>query len=217
MVSASGHDTGCSPLRQPALTHVSRQLRAEALPIYYGERIITHNLKIFSESWIDCVKSVEGMVDAFTGGPNSVPGPGTLQHVSRLQLDLDLQDSRVRIRLILSDSLEPDTSLLDDVGPNLGDLVRVGHLGLDWADATAVQAACEDPFVELVNQLIAKLHAPPATPDCDSPLSHLNILSQFYALRALRVLASACPRLTCSVFVCDMTLGEETKDFDEDE
>lgn len=201
MVSASGHDTGCSPLRQPALTHVSRQLRAETLPIYYGERIITH--KIFVDEWFDCVPSVHGMVDAFAGGPNNVPGPDTLQHISRLQLDMNIQFPMATIRLILSG---PDNSLLDDVGSKLRNLVRVGDPGLDWADATAVRAARNEAAAELRQQFLKELHGI-SSMETKYLVSGLDSVSQMSALLALCLFASACPRLTSSVFICDLTYG----------
>ena len=71
---------------QPAITRGSRQLRAEALPVYLKRPI---NLELESpEIPCDWVKSVKEVIDLY-GGKSGSPASGTLRHVTGVHLSFE--------------------------------------------------------------------------------------------------------------------------------
>lgn len=182
-------------LDQPAITRVNRQTRGEALPLYYGERV---GLLVKRSSSCEWVEAVQKITDAFTGGPKGLPGfSSTLRHVAGLELGFVTQDPALYIAGELTSG--PET-LMDEESDF--ETVTVGSPDMDWTDAAAVRAACFEAAIQLNHNLIDRLFD---DPDRDN----INIIAasdrddQRAALDAMCVVASACPRLTRSVCICD--------------
>ncbi|KAL1850657.1 hypothetical protein Daus18300_012868 [Diaporthe australafricana] len=169
---------------QPAITRVNRQLRAEALPLYYRSISVLLVQTEYSRDWVPFVQRV---VDAF----NSGPGSSTLQYLEGLQLDF-LARRSPGVHLEVDMVIDPDDLTICD-------RVRVGSPVLDWTDAAAVRAACDEAAIGLEDDLSERLLATEEDVEL-VPSSTMN--DRRAALDTLCIFASACPQLT-SVSICE--------------
>lgn len=193
---------------QPAITRVSKQLRAESLPVLFGGVAV---LSVTTGSSRDWVPYIQRMVDAFTGAPGRPPSSSTLRLLSGVQLDFQAEpDIYIKADLMLDP--EDLTSEQPDEPP---EWVAVGSPDLDWTDAAVVRAACDEAAIQLEHDLLRR-----TTPDEDHDwiVSSSGVHDHEAALDALRIFALACPHLT-SVCISDSskTDGYEFEDEDEDE
>lgn len=214
MVSDHGPWDKCT-LFQPALTLVNRQVRAEALPIYYGENTLTH--KVYTHSAEQWTGSVRKMITSFIGDTGSLPGPSSLRHLNNLNLMLkaDQLIPPVQIKIeMMSYALSPEERI-DEYKDEMKDpelwsrwdeirkRVRIGTTELNWTDHEAVRVAFNKATCRLGGNL-AEMEV-----FLDFELS--STTSDYRsALDVVRMLASACPRLTKSVFVRDCTEPERS-------
>ncbi|KAK2609420.1 hypothetical protein N8I77_002917 [Diaporthe amygdali] len=191
-------------LSQPALTLANRQVRAEALPVYYGENIILQKyVTNLSKNWTCFAREI---IDAFTGVPSSLPGSSSLGHITNLYLELSLSEFIFQMEVQMSSGeLIADTTTS---WPEWRNMVRVGTADLDWTDADAVRAACNQATVDLVANLDDELYRIFMVP--------MNGTVHQNTLNAVCVLASACPHLTRSVFIKDCTEVDWDDEFDDD-
>ncbi|KAK7715631.1 hypothetical protein SLS63_011387 [Diaporthe eres] len=176
---------------QPAITRVSSQLRAEALPLYFGE--VVHLVK--TESSRDWVPSIQRIVDNFTRGPGGQPGSSSLRLLNGIQLDF-MTPSGVHIEVDLV--TDPENLTVRAPG-DPSERVIVGSPDLDWTDAAAVGAACDEAALLLEEDLRG---GPLFAEEGVLLVQPSDIPDQRAALDALRIFALACPHLT-SVCICD--------------
>lgn len=171
---------------------MSSQLRAEALPLYYGGSVV---LLVETESSQNWVPSIQRIVDNFTRGPDGRPGPGSLRLLDGIQLDF-MTRSGVHIEVDLV--TDPENLTVRAPGDPC-ERVMVGSPDVDWADAAAVGAACDDAALLLEEGLMGgRLLAEEGV----LLVQPSDITDQRAALDALRIFALACPHLT-SVCICD--------------
>lgn len=184
------HDT--SQLEeQPAITRVCRQLRAEALPLWPGAMV---NL-IKTRSSRDWVPYIQRFVDAFTGGADGLPGSSTLRLLEHVELDF-MTPFGIHIEVDLVTDPE-DTTVFDPVDRDKR--VIVGSPGLDWTDAEAVRAACDEAACELADNLRGR----PLRDDLGLVLVQTSDVRDHKAvLDCVRMFTLACPQLT-SVCIYD--------------
>lgn len=178
---------------QPAITRVNRQLRAEALPIYFENPI---RLELES-SKIPCdwVKSVRKVINLY-GGKSGSPASGTLRHVTGVHLSFEATGkawSRRRGLIISVDMLSDPKGMMKRELCRFNGMrpVVIGKPGMDWTDATAVRAACNDAATRLENQL----KGISADRLNHEKIPHITA-DQRAALDVVCVLASACPWMT---------------------
>ncbi|KAK2614121.1 hypothetical protein N8I77_000975 [Diaporthe amygdali] len=135
----------CS-LAQPPLARVSRQLRAEAIPIFYGEndfviRIENHSIRpVFNQErrrGVDVAyKRYIAMFEAFSASGSDGPGTSCISHIKSILVTYDHyhhngDSSTIGFYLNYS---KP--------GPyELPDWVRICESVVDWADFTTVRTA----------------------------------------------------------------------------
>lgn len=172
---------------------MSRQLRAEALPLYYYAGSIV--LPVKAESSRDWLPSIQRIVDAFTGGPGGRTGSSTLQLLNGIQIDF-MTPSGVHVEVDLV--TDPDNLTVRAPGGPCKRVI-VGSSGLDWTDATAVRAACDEAAPLLEKDLRERTFL------AEPGIVHVqksDISDQRAALDALCIFALACPHLT-SVCICD--------------
>lgn len=181
---------------------MNRQLRAEALPIYYRENIINFDLKADTpQKWVDTAREI---IDAFGGSSSGFPGSSNFRYITYLHLEFHTD-----VRYLLAAKLiSADSPLEMNVDGDWRDLpaypthdVRVGRPGMDWRDDTAVRVACsvaaEILYGEVRRDVVSLLNVESA----------LTRLIQRSALAGICVFAAACPRLTGSVFIADFLRG----------
>lgn len=91
-------------LVQPPLTRTNRQIRSEALPIYYGNNEFV--LEILPESWkddTDCWANVIRMFREFKAGRTGGRGTGSLQSIRHLTYRIS-SESFLALEVILIDT-----------------------------------------------------------------------------------------------------------------
>lgn len=195
----NGLDNECIR-EQPAITRVNRQLRAESLPVFFAGGPV---LPITTESSQDWVPYIQRLVDAYTGGPGGPPGSSTLRHLRRVQIDF-LTGTGIHIEVDLA--IDPG-DLSERAPDDPSERVMVGSPALDWTDAAAVRAACDEAAVLLEEEedLMRRL-----TPDegLVDIVSSSDVDDRIAALDALCIFALACPHLT-SVCICDSSRTAE--------
>lgn len=187
---------------QPALTRVNRQIRAEALPIYYRENIINFDVKADTpQKWVDTAREI---IDAFGASSSGFPESSNFRYITYLHLEFHTD-----VRYLLAAKLiSADSPLEMNVDGDWRDLpaypthdVRVGRPGMDWRDDTAVRVACsvaaEILYGEVRHDVWSLLNEESA----------LTRLIQRSALAGICVFAAACPHLTGSVFIADFLRG----------
>ncbi|KAG8158246.1 hypothetical protein KVR01_012007 [Diaporthe batatas] len=180
---------------QPAITRVSRQLRAEALPICFEKPI---KLELQSSKVPgDWVKSVKKAIALYRGKSRS-RASGTLRHVTGVHLSFEAspQAWSQRPGLIISvDMLSNPKGMMrrQPCAFNGMTPVMIGKPGMDWTNASAVRAACDDAAVQLEKQVAKVL---PSRGAAQYEAIHRIAADQRAALDAVRVLASACPWMT---------------------
>lgn len=171
---------------QPAIARVNRQLRAEVLPLFYDE---TSAILVNRKSSQDWVTHIQRIVDAFTGSADSLPGSSNLRLLHDIQVNFTTPyGTHIEVELVE----EPG-----DMTPQTPDdpdrPVIVGSPGLDWTDAAAARAACD----EAATLLAERLRARPRTDNRGLVLVQTSDESDHRAaLDCARILALACPQLT---------------------
>lgn len=177
---------------QPAITRVNRQLRAEVLPLFYDYTLI-HLIQ--TKSSRDWVPYIQRMVDAFNGGADGQPGSSNLRLSYAIELDFTTPyGTHIEVELYTKPELMAPRA--PDDPDKRG---TVGGPGLDWTDAAAARAACD----EAATLLSEGLRARPFTDDLDLVLVQTSDESDHKAaLDCVRIMALACPHLT-SVSICD--------------
>jgi hypothetical protein len=202
-------------LFQPVLTIVSKQVRAETLPIYYGEN--TFFLAVHTYSTKRWTESVRKTISSFVGGSDNSPESSSLRYLKKLNLLLHADKQRippVQIKIEMTsdalsqgtgyaghDEYDPDEDELDELFPRLDQLrrrVRIGSPDMDWTDHEAVRAACDGTAGRLGAILTGMERL------MDFEMSSTTLDYQF-ALDVVRMLAAACPHLTKTVFIRDDT------------
>lgn len=194
-------------LSQPALTLVNRQVRAEALPIYYGENIILQ--MCVTTLWGNRTCFSRKIVDAFTGVPSSLPGSSSMGYITNLHLELWYNVLKSPIQMEVQMRSGELIAGATTSWPEWRNTVRVGTTDLDWTDADAVRVACN----KAADDLLAELD----DDEYRSTLAPVKGLAHEKALNAVCVLASACPQLTRSVFIKDCTKVDWDDEFNDDE
>ncbi|KAG8156520.1 hypothetical protein KVR01_013624 [Diaporthe batatas] len=184
---------------QPAITRVNRQVRTEALRIYYNYsafEVRTSN----SEEWVPFVQRV---LYAFNGGPRGLPGgsESTLQLLGALQVDFLTDDGEPQVRIEVELEHSPENAM--EIDPEYDcEAVVVGSPDLDWTDAAAAQAACDEAARKLANDITRR--TTPVDDEEDLELFAASTPADHRAaLDATRLLALACPFLRPSVCICD--------------
>lgn len=183
-------------LGQPAITRVSRQTRAEALELYYHYS----SLDITTSSSAEWAPFVQKVLDVFNGGPRGLPdrSRSTLQLLGRLRVSLSTTKvPKVWIDIELSHS--PEDAMTIDPEDDC-EAVVVGSPDMDWTDAAAVQAACDEAAKRLADDITRR-----TTPDEEDVelVVGSTPADQIAGLDALRLFALACPYLRPSVYICD--------------
>lgn len=192
---------------QPAITRVSRQLRTEALPLYY-ERPKT--LRIHTNTPEEWAQSVEGVIHAFTG-KSGRQGNSTLRHVTALSLELFVEDIPfLWMDVAMMSDPEDMTAAVGGVGPQG---VMVGIPDMDWADAKAVRAAGKnaetrpnklqkEAFVSLKREVERHRRRFPEYMGFTLPSRPADYMA---VVDVMCVVASACPHLTRAVSIADLS------------
>lgn len=187
---------------QPALTRVNRQLRAEALPIYYRENIINFDIQADTpQKWVDTAREI---IDAFGGSSSGFPDSSNFRYITHLHLEFHTD-----VRYLLGAKLiSADSPPEENVDEDWRDLpaypthdVRVGRPGMDWRDGTAVRVACSVAAEILYGEVRHDVM------DLLNEESDLTRLIQRSALAGICVFTAACPHLTESVFIADFLRG----------
>lgn len=173
---------------QPAITRVNRQLRAEALPLYYASSVVLHVKAESPENWVLLIQRV---VEDFTAGTGRPLGSSTLHLLGGIQLDFFL--TRVGYHIQIDLVADPDDLKGRAPGHPCGRMT-VGSTTLNWADATALRAPCDEAVVQLGYNLMENIIGRERFRRRPFPL--LDRFGQRAALDALRAFASACPHLT---------------------
>lgn len=193
---------------QPAITRVNRQLRAEALPVYYSRPVtLCLGLRPFW-SWAE---SIERLVDAFSVKAG-LPGSSTLRHITGLQLNLESLDV-FGMHIAIDMMSDPQEMMQRFPYNDIHERVVVGSPGMDWTDATAVRAACHEAATRLENisiktrATIEAINSEAREIDEFAGRYELtsNMAHQRAALDAMCAYASACPHLTRGVCIVDMS------------
>lgn len=214
LISRSRFDYGRT-LFQPVLTIVSKQVRAETLPIYYGEN--TFFLAVHAHSPKQWTESARKTISSFIGDSDNSPGSSSLRYLKKLNLLLHADKQLippVQIKIEMTsnassqgtgyaghDEYDTDKDELDELFPRLDQLrrrVRIGSTDLDWTDREAVRAAC-DRTAGRLGEILAEMERL-----LDFEMSS-TILDYRSALDVVCMLASACPPLTKTVFIRDST------------
>lgn len=172
---------------QPAITRVSRQLRAEALTLYCASPIF---LQIKGESPLDWVLLIQQVVDEFTGGRGGPPGSSTLRLLGDIQLDFFCTRYGIHIEIDLAAG--PTNLVARAVGLPRGGVI-VGRTALGWTDAITLRAACDKAAILLDGKLMSNM-IPRGIEGESLPFS--NMFRQRDALDALCAFALACPHPT---------------------
>lgn len=174
-------------LEQPAITRVNRKLRAEALPLYYATSIV---LRVKAESPQGWIQTIQRVGDAFTGGPVASPGSSTMRLLGGIHLDFFMTQDGYHVEFDLV--ADPDNLKGPATGHPRGK-ITYGSTSLNWADATALRAACDEAVVRLDHNLMRGLVGPERSRGRSCPP---DMFGQRAALDALCAFASACPHLT---------------------
>lgn len=183
---------------QPAITRVSKQLRAEGLAVYYMRPV---HLLIDGDHTIDWVTCMYRIIDSFGSTPKCSSGSSTLQHVKGLELHLTMPDGVHLTANLMSDSDRWMPPFPDNTYWRVG----VGGPGMDWTDETAVETVCDEAATQLRNNLKERLAR--LLEGEEEPPSTAGI--QQGALEALCALASACPpHLTNAICIFDISEDE---------
>lgn len=211
---------------QPALTIVSKQVRVEALPIFYGENLFF--LAVHSDSSKQWTGSVHKTISAFVGDSDNSPGSSSLRYLKNLNLMLHagrqvIPPVEIKIEMtsdVLSqgtgyaghDEYDPDEDADDELlfrRDRLRSRVRVGSTNLDWTDHEAVRAACDKAARTLgailaERELLLDFEMSSTTPDYQ------------FALDVVCMFASTCPHLKKTVFIRDNTEPARSMPYDAD-
>lgn len=136
-------------LDQPAITRVNRQIRAEALELYYDYSLLEVET-ISSQEWVPFVQKV---LDAFNGGPRGLPdgSPSTLRFLSALRLSFSTKVAEVEIKVDFDE--DPEKIMELESEDDWYGVVVVGSPDMDWTDPAAVQAACDDAVRQLADDI----------------------------------------------------------------
>lgn len=177
---------------------MNKQLRAEALPLYYADTIF---LLVETEDSRDWVPFIQRVVDDFVGSPGGRPGPSSLRLLHAIEISFMTREGVY----IEAELVNDPKRLTAPVPYDRYERVMVGEPGLDWTDATAVRAACDEAATLLEDNLAGRL-IPHAGEGELMPTS--GAPDQRAALDAMCIFASACPQLT-SVCICDSSRVEE--------
>ncbi|KAG6358484.1 hypothetical protein INS49_014368 [Diaporthe citri] len=194
---------------QPAITRVNRRLRAEALPLYYASSIV---LRVKAESPEDWTPFIQRVVDVFTGGPVGSPGSSTMRLLGGIHLDFFLRQDGYHIEADLV--ADPDVLKAPATGRPLGPREKIGSAAMNWADATALRAACDEAVVRLEDDLMETLMGKRFRGQSFKPL---NIFNQRAALDALCAFASACPHLTHALVRVNVDREDSEEEEEEEE
>lgn len=172
---------------QPYITRVSRQLRAEALPLYYASPTF---LRVKAGSPRDCVPLIQRVVDDFTGGRGGPPSSSSLRLLRDIQLDFSWTRHGIHIEIDLATG--PDNLVARALGLPRGGVI-VGRTALGWTDAITLRAACDKAAILLHEKLMPKMVSRGIEGES---LPFSNMFRQRDALDALCAFAPACPHLT---------------------
>lgn len=186
-------------LGQPPITRVNRQTRDEALALYYRSSELNSRTET-SEEWVPFILQV---LDAFNGGPSGLlnGSQSTLRFLSALQVTFMTEVLELKIEIDFNNNpaatMELDTE--DDF-----EAVVVGSPDMDWTDAAAVQAACDDAAIKLADDIKRRTTLDEDGDEEDPELVAVSTSADHRAaLAALRLIALACPSLRPSVCICD--------------
>lgn len=184
------------------ITQVNKQLRAETLPICYEK---PYELNIWDETPADWVKSVEEVIDGLSAksGP---PGSSPIHHLSGLELNLEAADPE-GYQIYLCFYLMKDHEKMMDITDNRKhERVVIASPDMDWTDAKAVRAACDEAATQLESnrrQHIEEVEEEALDNEDQGPREYLKDLwSKDYpahyraAVDALYALVSVCSHLT---------------------